>query len=256
MKRIITTSLMLILSSASANAADIFGGSLKDTPLDVSTSRTWTGPWIGIAGGAIFSNNVLNYDANQTDGESSYHAGFEVDGSGAKGVFGEAQLGYDWQVSSRLLVGLFGGLNISNDEFEASIQSGGYSAKLTMEQEWGGVLGPRVGFVNGNSLFYAAGGWAFGELSKVRATLSNGQQSVGGDVFPDQETDLSGWFGEVGLEHKFDNSMSLKVAGRYTDYGANTLAQGGYQGEGYSASERLELEPSDLKAMIGLVYRP
>lgn len=266
MNRIIAGVLGALIVSAPAAAADIFNkdGSLKDGPATASSGSaiSWTGIWAGAVGGLQFNNDVLNYDYSKThEGETVYSEGIEIDGLGSQGLVGELQLGYDRQFGN-LVVGVFGGLNIDDSEFSASFGSSGYGGSsggtLSYEQEWAGVLGPRLGFASGNSLFYVAGGWAFGELGKAHLSVSGGGESESGAIFPNQDTDLNGWFGEVGMERRFEHiqGLSLKVSGRYTDYGSMTLWTDGEANENCAWGEKLKLDRDDLKVMVGLTYRP
>lgn len=256
------------VSASCSYAADVYGGqSYKDTPTVLSSPDvSWTGLWLGAVGGMQFSNNALNFDYNENHsyGENtySYHEGLEIDGLGTQGLFGELQLGYDRQLSNNVVIGLFGGLNIDDGEFKASVNasdSEGNSAggDITFSQKWGGVVGPRLGYAHGRSLFYVAGGWAFGEMEKIKASVHYNGDSESGDLLPGQETDLSGWFGEVGLEHKLnDNGLSVKVAGRYTDYSDITLFKDAGGNENCNWDEKLTLDRDNLSAMVGLVFRP
>lgn len=265
MNRILAVALGATILSAPAMAADAYSkGGMKDSPTASASENaaTWTGPWIGAVGGLQFNNDVLNYGYSKTHKDEVVASeDIEIDGLGSQGLFGELQLGYDRQFDN-LVIGLFGGLNMGDSEFTAKYDGSGYggssSGEITYGQEWGGVLGPRIGFASGNSLFYVAGGWAFGELEKAHASASGGGASVSGAIFPNQDTDLNGWFGEVGMERRFENvhGLSLKVSGRYTDYSSMTLWTDGETNEDCTWAEKLKLDRDDLKVMVGLTYRP
>lgn len=256
---------------ATASAADIYGRD-NTTPQDAyqqaAPSHSWTGLWLGAVGGYQFSNSAVDFNAKEVQGDEGSETvplggteksfGLSLDGLGAEGFFGEAQLGYDKQIGQRTVVGVFGGFNLNNAEF--SLDASAFNAWddpqsesaniLSFEQEWGGVLGARVGLLKSqDTMFYLAGGWAFGEMGEVK--------SGGAPVFADQETDLSGWFGEVGMESRIPelgNNVYLTVAGRYTDYGAITLDSnsdvGGCGND--TCSYNLELDHDTLAVMVGL----
>lgn len=247
--------LALILGGAlatSANAADPYdrGGSTKDGPgylADDVRTASWTGLWIGLAGGYNFFNSELDFTHDRIDGEGVRHniERANINGLGAEGLFGEVQVGYDHQIGNNLVLGVFGGLNLSDAEFEASQSFGddAFSSGLTADYEYGGVIGPRLGFVRGNSMFYVAGGWAFAKLGDVDFHVSEGPS-------PDslEGPDLSGFFGEIGLEHRIAKGVRLGVAGRYTDYGKETL----WSNEDPNCPKEIEVDVDSLSAMVTL----
>ena len=268
MKRKLSALTVCVLSSsavASAMAADVYQhGGLKDEVSYSAPARSWTGLWIGALGGFEISNSKLK--ANEEWHCENYATGdaVTIDGLGQQGVFGELQIGYDRQISQRIVAGLFGGLNLNNAEFDvdaSAFQTHGSTTKtdsanlLSFEQKWGGVIGPRLGYLTSPStMFYVAGGWAFGELGKVK--------SDGKDVFTtangfshNQDTSLSGVFGELGMETQLDGNLYLKVAGRYTHFGAVDLfsESEGNATEGASAHGSLDL--NQVAVMGGLTWK-
>lgn len=242
MIRLVSTSIFaLVIGVSGAYASDL---SLKDSPGDVASpgrAVSWTGPWIGIAGGYDFANDKLTESEHYGDESGK----ISVDGLGSQGLFGELQLGYDRQLGNRpYVISVFGGLNLNDNEFSIDASGGGEHVNiLSIEQEWGGVLGARVGMLKSpDTMFYVGGGWAFGKMGDVK--------SDGEKVFDDQETDLSGWFGELGMETRVYQNVYLSVAGRYTDYGSINLAhESGCEGE---CSASIDLDVHDLTVMTGL----
>ncbi len=264
MKTLLTATAISALLIGSAFGADL-GPSFKDEQLSAYAAKSWSGIWAGALIGAEFSNNALSY-AYDTVGKG-YHEGYnthtslDIDGLGTTGAFGELQLGYDRQIGQNLVLGVFGGLNINSGDFSASLNasdSEGSSGKaeLTFSQKWGGVIGPRLGYAHGNSLFYVAGGWAFGEMDKIKGSISANGESASAALLPDQETSLSGYFAEVGLEHRLSESLSVKVSGRYTDYGALDLYKDSGSTPCHDWNDKLELDRDTLSAMVGITYRP
>jgi len=266
----ISTSILALaagffIASGPASASDLFGSAPDDPGYAQQPARSWSGIWIGALGGYQIGNSELNFDAKEIQGEDKGQdarvplGGLEesfdldIDGLGQQGLFGELQLGYDQQVTQRIVVGVFGGFNLNNAEF--SIDASSFNAWddpqsesaniLSFNQEWGGVLGARVGVLKSpDTMFYVAGGWAFGELSQVT--------SEGAKVFENQETDMNGWFGELGMETRVYNNIYLTVAGRYTDYSAITLDSESGSCGADTCSYALELDKDDLSAMVGL----
>lgn len=263
--RIALAASSLLALTGPAFAADPYDrGSLKDGGYEAQPTRNWSGLWLGALGGYQIANDKLKANEEWHCEDYAYSNGVSLDGLGQQGLFGEIQVGYDRQVSERLVAGVFGGLNISGGKFSVDASasetihgvtnSEGVNL-LSFEQKWGGVIGPRLGYLTSPStMFYVAGGWAFGELGKVK--------SDGKDVFTkangfshDQETSLSGVFGEVGMETQLTGDLYLKVAGRYTKYSAIDLVSESTGDVTEGASVHATLDHDALAGMVGLTYK-
>jgi len=265
MAKFLSTSAVALASVFFANSAlaTDLGGKGDPTSSSYVENKTWTGVYLGALGGYQFSNSVLEYgeECFDDEGEKVRGSSVEIDGLGADGLFGEIQLGFDKQVGTRLVLGAFAGVNLNNAEFEVSgsqffgandPNNGSFSA-LTFSQEWGGVLGARAGFLTTqNTMLYVAGGWAFGEMSDLESEIIGGPDGDGGKLFDKQETDLNGWFAEVGMETRVSDNVYLTVAGRYTDYSAITLAEGSDESCCGTINQKLELDHDTLSVMAGL----
>lgn len=268
MKSILSTSAIALASvffATSASAADLRGSNTVD-PTSVASEQpgqSFSGIWFGAVGGYQFSNSGLdyNFDRLKNDGEAIEGDSFSVDGLGADGLFGELQVGFDKQIGQRLVVGVFAGVNLNDAEFniDASAYDNDYNPDrsesanvMRFHQEWGGVLGLRAGYLlTLNTMLYAGGGWAFGELSQV--------ELLGQDVFSpwhgsgtNQETDLNGYFLELGMESRIANNVYFTLAGRYTDYGAIDLYTDNASCNRGKCEESLTLDHDALAVMAGL----
>lgn len=237
----------------SANAADLGRGPVTD-PTSVGSEQPpagWTGPWIGVVGGLTFFNTELDYLKDHIRDDVRTNAQhLNIDGLGAEGLFGEVQAGYDHQVTNNVLIGVFAGANLSDAEFTAS-QSyyGEQFASVTTDYEWGGVVGARLGLVKSpNTLFYVAGGYAYAQLGDTNIAFGDETESLSGP-------ELHGWFGEVGMEHRLSQSISLTVAGRYTDYGSETLWSNAGTRQAEFCPEEVDIDVDNLAVMVGIKAR-
>lgn len=257
-KKLLTSTSIAALAtlfavSAPAQATDIL--TPADAYSNTAAPHSWTGLWLGAVGGYQFSNSAWTKskgEIDEDDGEPNWQKQSETDGLGAEGFFGEAQIGFDKQIGQRTVVGVFGGYNINDAEHTFEASSGvplEVKETFSLQQEWGGVLGARLGLLKSqDTMFYLAGGWAFGELDKI--------QKDGENAFADQETDLSGWFGEVGMESRIrelGDNIYLTVAGRYTDYGSiDALNVSEIDGNGDTDYSRVQVDHDTLTVMVGL----
>lgn len=225
----------LIASTFAVHAADLGGRrvSTMDTPEEPIT-HTWTGPWVGAVLGYNFSNTEADFSEQYEEGSYNF---LHINGLGAQGFFGELQGGFDYQISERLVVSLFGGMNLSNAKFEGSALNGYASVKQT--QDWGGVVGPRVGaLISPSTMVYVAGGLAYAELGDVEVRFGDSHKSFKSDA-------QIGGFGELGLESKLAEHTALKVFGRYTGFGDYEL----------KGVEGVELNNSQLVGGVAITYK-
>lgn len=257
------SALALFFAASPALAADILGGGKGDPAgAEYQAPRSWSGPWIGVVGGLSFFNTETTFrdDDYDFDGvkkvwvhDPSDSDSLNIDGLGAEGLFGEVQIGYDHQVGTRLIIGALGGVNLSDAEFSASANNGTNKVfDVSADYEWGGIIGGRLGYLKSlDTMFYVAGGWAYAQLGD---TVGNVGGKPSGD-FVLSGPELNGWFGEVGMETRVSDNVFLTVAGRYTDYGSETLAEFGTlnpNGTGNDDVQSIEIDTDSLSVMVGL----
>jgi outer membrane immunogenic protein len=260
MHRFLSTSLIALtvgILPFSASASDLNGRTSDPTSAEYVAPISWTGLWIAGEGGALFANDKLSaefFDDHGPDHGAS--VGGSIDGLGSSGIFGEASIGFDKQIG-RALVGVFAGVNIDNTEFVAEVHSSHLedsgNAELTFSKKWGGVAGARLGFlVTPKTLVYGEGGYAFGEMEKLEFSASaTGMDPISGEVFPKQDTDLSGYFVGLGVESAIGSGLYVRASGRYVKYDDLNLLSVSDEGD----TLRIDQEREELIAKAGLVYK-
>jgi len=242
----------LFAASAPAQSADVYKAPAATNDYQ-QPALSWTGFWVGAAGGGVFGysdvehreySSVDNLEDGIVDNSAS------VSGLGTQGLIGEGQVGYDKQVSQRLVLGIYGGVNISDTEFSATFdeQHGqdGDDLAVSFDTEWGGVAGLRLGFLKSpDTMFYVGGGYAYTQVGDIAVEIDGGTHSLSGP-------ELDGWFGEVGMETRLPevgDNVFLTVSGRYTDYGSEKFS---VQNPGADDIHTIEVDPDSLAAMVGL----
>ncbi len=181
--RLVGLAMAGIAGVCGANAADLYKGGLKDAYYEPIT--TWSGFYVGLNGGAAFSNVDVT-------GLPSYST---------TGGMGGAQFGYNFQ-RGNLVYGFeadVGGFDIGAAKATASIESGFYADATA-----------RIGYSFGNTLIYAKGGGATYE-----GTVKVGGVPNTGDFF-------GGTIGG-GLEYLISPTWSLKAEYMYYDFGSQSV---------------------------------
>lgn len=237
MRNLLAVVLLLTIGGA-AHAADL-RNSVKDVQITtVEPAVNWTGPWIGAFAGYSMSNTELSLD--HFSGEKSYNYG-KLDGLGGEGLFGELQGGYDRQID-QMVLGCFGGVNLSGAETTMSVFDG--AAKASIEEDTGYTLGCRAGvLINPTTLFYAAAGWRWEDLD---VTVTAGDERFS------KSFDRDGLFGEIGLESHIQGGLFGRLATRYTAFDDQKYVLPG--GDEYCRDE-LKSSAGKLEIMAGVTYK-
>lgn len=165
-------SLVALLAASPALAADVYKGMKDEHGVDVDyrPSRSWTGPWGAVLGG--YSIGTLT----EGDGDS----GLDNPGLSVEGGFIQGELGYDYQLNGRLVIGAY----ICGSYSAIEGLADGYCAQGRF-----GVL------VSRDSLLYANAGWRW------QGTDEDGEDSVYG----------SGPVAGFGLESRWTEHLAVKV---------------------------------------------
>jgi len=147
---------------------------------------------------------------------------------GVDGLFGGAQVGYNWLKSSNLVVGLeadIQGPGMAGTEFERRTPAFFDQDTVTTSEsvDWFGTLRGRIGVVaNRNWLIYATGGLAAGQTT-VHFQTSDVTSGcvVGATICADASSSAigTGWVAGAGVETMLTSNISLKAEYLYLDLG-------------------------------------
>jgi outer membrane immunogenic protein len=195
-KWFLAAAAMIALSATSAQAADVIEEAVFD----------WTGLYAGLNAGYAFGGND----------DVGYLPGANAGSLEINGMFGGAQVGYNYQVDN-IVMGVEGDFQFSGISDEDS--NGGYDS--SNDNNYFGTLRARAGFAADRALFYVTGGLAYGGFD----------YEVNAPVGPDISEDYSTWGYTVGggVEYAFDESWSMKLEYLYANFGEEQLDNGGFE---------------------------
>ncbi|MGN6746988.1 MAG: outer membrane protein [Xanthobacteraceae bacterium] len=250
MKRLSTLVLAggaLALISAPVGAADMAVKGPAPEPV-----YSWTGWYVGVNAGASYGRAKTDFNnapilINQVAPAAPVTTGFAAsDISHPGGFIGGGQIGYNWQYSPLVVVGLeadFQGalekdpVNLSNN-FNTSSASlpasvGTVVTNYATKIEWFGTARVRIGYVwgNGRQMSYLTGGLAYGKVALGGTNTVNGAATTtccgaGGftvtQAFSHSAVN-TGWVVGYGTEGAIDfwgvRNWTWRIEGLYMDLG-------------------------------------
>src|ERR1700704_2498104 len=232
MKRIVLAAALVVLSSASALAADLPPRGYGKAPA-MAAATNWSGLYIGGNVGYGWGNNSTDFsflptpEALEADNNTTL-------GTRSSGVIGGAQLGYNWQIGS-LVTGL-----------EADIQGSGIKGSaraiptirgtaipdptsvFSSEQKlsWFGTVRGRLGLtVTPELLLYGTGGLAYGRVDASAnwfASFADEGRLVQSQAPASVSKTKVGWTAGAGAEWMFARNWSAKLEYLYIDLGSES----------------------------------
>jgi outer membrane immunogenic protein len=227
---LLATAAVVALSSA-AYAADM-GMPLKAPPPPAPPPFSWTGFYVGIAGGAgwgTVENNFNSITLNEScsscgDGPGGTHSSSTESINTPWGqtemngwLFG-GTVGYNWQANPWLVLGAEGDFDWT--DIEGTSACGfenvfGCHAKV----DWTADIAGRIGFTWDRALIYAKGGvaWAHTDYN----TFFNLEPDESFNISMG-DTRVGGLFG-AGIEYAFLPNWSAKIEYNFMDFGTKTF---------------------------------
>jgi outer membrane immunogenic protein len=210
MKTTLIAGAFAALCAVPAVAADM---ALKAPPV-AAPAPSWAGWYLGAhVGGAWGSDPETTNDNNPVDAFTSYT-------QNVAGLFGGAQVGYNWQ-QGNIVYGLEG--DLGGIGFDSTIARNNLvnviPFQTTTKSGWYGDVTGRLGTTFGSALIYAKGGYAyFGGDAGVNTV---------GAAFPIPTTSashFSGWTAGAGLEYLLTPAWSVKLEYQHFGFGNETSA--------------------------------
>ena len=207
-----------LLMASAAQAADAYygngyggGGGYKDSPPPAAVPVPfWTGFYAGAHIGADWSSiNAADNVIFLTNTTIQSNQAFST-----TGFFGGVQLGYNFQPGNFLwgIEADIGGMDIGGSS-TFTFGNPAHSLTVSSTGSWYGDITGRGGFIYGNALLYAKGGFAFFTGKVTVADLADGVNQ--------SSSTFTGWTIGGGLEYMLDPRWTVKAEYLYFDLGNN-----------------------------------
>ena len=220
--------------AVAAQAADLPTRKEAPAPVFVPPPFTWTGFYIGLNAGGIFSSGSKNATLIVPDSElwlSNYFPGGL--GSGKTGFIGGGQAGYNWQTGAFVLgvVTDFDGTSLSSSRnfSSAPFTGAGFLNGDTLNVnskaslDWLGTTRAKLGFVatpDNRLMVYATGGVAYGGGS----SHFNVYDSVTNSYWSGSPSSTRvGWTVGAGVEYAFTNNWTIGGEYLYANLGSRSV---------------------------------
>jgi outer membrane immunogenic protein len=235
MKRIFLASAALLVTAASAQAADM-AAKAPYYKAPIVAVYDWTGFYIGVNAGVGIARDRTGHSFTN---DSLYQA--------PQGGFGGGQIGYNWRGDSLLGPIVYG--------LEADIQGAGLSdgyptvaggvggatpTAYSTKTDWFGTVRGRIGLATGPVLSYFTGGYAYGN---VKTTITEGAATP----FSNNRTQ-GGWTVGSGVEAALGGNWTGKIEYLYLNLGNKSDA---FAGQVYNSEVRENLFRVGLNYRIG-----
>jgi len=190
-------------------------------------SYNWTGLYIG--GHFGYGSGSFGPGNNSFPGEAGFLR------PSVTGFIGGYQLGYNWQLNNRTVVGLEADVSFPSpvDSLETSFPP------VRTHYNYIATVRPRVGYQIGTFLPYVTGGFAWGS-TRVE-TLD-----TAGATIAEASAIHTGWTIGAGLEWPVVDNWSAKFEYDYVSLGART----------YTTPVNLNVDPTTHLFKVGMNYRP
>ncbi len=265
MKRLLIGSAAIIsLFATSAFAADLAPRPYTKAPVIVEPGYNWTGFYVGLNGGYSWGRANTNISGVSPLAPLFPVAAFAPFGRNVDGGIAGGQIGYNWQIDPRWVLGLEGDAQWSGERSSTALSLVGprfgssiigipvavgadfnsiitQTANLAHELRWFATFRGRAGFLaDPQTLLYATGGLAVGEFRYSAQTTTSiqvfGPGSAGttplgaplvfaGAAASSSDTRV-GWTVGAGVERKFSPNWSGKLEYLYMDFGSKTYFSG------------------------------
>jgi outer membrane immunogenic protein len=228
-----------------ASAADL---PTKAPMLYPARAWSWTGFYVGVNAGYGIGWNRTTQSVN---GSFLGSAVITEDTLAPQGFVGGGQLGYNWQMTPNWLLGVevdFQGT--SQKDSSCTVFCGTSALNASQKMPWFGTARARLGYVNGDNLWYVTGGGAWAKINSDYSTSGFGASDSAS--FTDTKV---GFAVGAGVETHLAGNWTAKLEYLYMDLGTitNTFATPTSFGAGSSLTVDSKIRDNIIR--VGLNYK-
>ena len=177
----------------------------------------WTGFYIG----AFVDGSWLKSRSSAVNGATG--APFPATGGNSSQWGGGVQLGFDYMLPSRLVLGVAADMSSGGTKTATVSDASGISANQTTVFDSETIRG-RIGYAADNILFYATGGLAWSNDQFVRTQLTGTLNNATAGADEAVNKGLLGWTGGGGIAYAFAQNWNVFAEYRYTSFGTSTVS--------------------------------
>ena len=235
-KAITVMACILATPTAAQAGGRIFDGSVKDSS-HYAPVYNWTGPYVGAAigyswTGYDFTHDVFlapSYDVTRTTGPDS------------DGITGTLTIGYDHQIWSNVLVGVFADFTFADHDVDDRIFYPTFSEGVRLSRGNAWAIGGRIGYIFRPDLMgYFSAGYTRGEY-ELTSLAGNGSL----------DEDLDGYFLGVGMVTMLGGGFGLSLDYRYSNFEEERL---GSSRSGSCCFEAFDVGSDDHSGRAGITF--
>jgi outer membrane immunogenic protein len=246
-----TAALLLLTSSAAAD------GPSKEPPAPVHVvyAPTWSGPYFGAGiGYTNVSPDLFARDSAVVPGTEARFDDLRTSKSNG-GVFGTVVAGWDWQITPKILLGVFADYDfshISGNVVGGDLVGDVYNFRANLDHQNLWAAGMRLGWLHRESmLFYGTVGYTQAEFGVVSTVRLLGADPADDDVDAAKQRSrptIGGYFVGGGVDTRLNENWFVRLEYRYSRFTKTTTI---HPQEGYV----IDLEPSMQSARLSLTYK-
>jgi outer membrane immunogenic protein len=263
----------MAVGAVTAQAADLPTRKEAPVPVFVPPPFTWTGFYIGLNAGGIWSTGSRSLTL--VDPNVAFDGGFLNGslpgglGSGNAGFIGGGQAGYNWQTGS-FVFGVetdFDGTTLSRSRnivgptfFNPNIFANDFltlNSKVSLD--WLGTTRGRVGFVvtpDNRLMIYGTGGVAYGGGT---ANINFFDNATGAFWSGNTSATRVGWVAGAGVEYAFTNNWTLRGEYLYANLGSRNFttvgnAAAAFAFPGVFATGHIDYNASIFRAAVNYKF--